>query len=100
MPTVHLIPQPQELTFKTGFFKVPSLGWIVLEDSPAARDHFVGQRLARQLETATATPWKVVRSGRPETDPSAQQQLGEGEIRCVADSAIMHDQGYRLIIHP
>lgn len=98
MPTLNLLPQPKELTFKTGDFKVPQLGWIVLEDSPAARDLFAGQRLARQLETVTATPWKVVRTARPEA--AAPTGKAEGEIRCVADPAIPHDQGYRLIIQP
>ena len=71
MPTLNLLPQPQKLSLTKGAFKVPQLGWIELADTPAAGDYFAAQRLARQLETATESPWKVVRTGRADAAKSA-----------------------------
>jgi hypothetical protein len=93
MAKLELIPQPASCKLAPGAFGLPETAWIFLEDSPAARDWFAAERLARRLETATHRPWKIARFGGGQTP----RQPG---IVCLHDDAVTHDQGYRLTISP
>lgn len=92
MAQIHLVPAPRRISMRPGRFTLPPLGWIVLEDSDAARDLFAAGQLALRLEAATRRPWKVSRDNRG-VDAAI-------EIRCRQDSAIKHGQGYQLRIAP
>lgn len=100
MPTLNLLPRPKSVVFKPGAWSLPEqAGVIVLEDSAAARDWFAGDRLARQLEQATQTAWKLVRLGAGETEHKVKGSTS-GVIWCRQDDTVggKYGQGYGLTI--